>query len=117
MLRGAFHHNGETSERKRLIAGIFNSCHSRCLHLSVPCLLAQLTAHNMVQCCARPHYANAERVRFDRAVSLREERAEPAPLAADTAEEGTRQGEFCGAARARESQRASECMRARARAA
>lgn len=62
MLHRAFHHNGETSERKRLIAGIFNSCHSRCLHLSVPCLLAQLTAHNMVQCRASLHYANAKRV-------------------------------------------------------
>lgn len=62
MLHRAFHHNGETSERKRLIAGIFNSCYSHCLHLSVPCLLAQLTAHNMVQYWASLHYVNAKGV-------------------------------------------------------
>lgn len=50
MLRGAFHHNGGTSEtRKRLVGGIFNSCHSPRLHFYVPCLLAQLTEPNMLQ--------------------------------------------------------------------
>lgn len=74
MLHGAFHHNGETSEtRKRLVGGIFNSCHSHCPHLSIPCLLAQLTAPNMVQCWARLHYANAKgetMVRFNGIVLL-----------------------------------------------
>lgn len=60
-LHRAFHHNGETSERKRLIAGIFNSCHSHCPHLSVPCLLAQLNAHNMVQCWGGLQHANAKK--------------------------------------------------------
>lgn len=62
MLHGAFHHNGETSEtRKRLVGGIFNSCRSHCLPLYVPCLLAQLTAPNMVHCWARLHDANTKR--------------------------------------------------------
>lgn len=40
----------ETSETGMgLVGGIFNLCHSW-LHLYVPCLLAQLTAPNMVQC-------------------------------------------------------------------
>lgn len=56
MLRGAFHHNGERSgTRERLVKGIFNSCHSHCMPLYVPCLLAQLTAPNMVPCSARLH--------------------------------------------------------------
>lgn len=54
MLHGAFHHNGEASGmRERLVEGIFNSCHSYCLHLYVPCLLAQLSAPNMVHCWAK----------------------------------------------------------------
>lgn len=56
MLHGAFHHNGERSgTRERLVKGIFNSCHSHCMPLYVPCLLAQLTAPNMVPCSARLH--------------------------------------------------------------
>lgn len=46
-----------------------------CLHLSVPCLLAQLTAPNMVQCWARLHYANAKgetMVHFNGIVLLRQ---------------------------------------------
>lgn len=39
----------ETSETGMgLVRGIFYLCHS-CLHLSVPCLLAQLIAPNIVQ--------------------------------------------------------------------
>lgn len=76
MLHGALHHNGETTEtRKRLVRGIFNSCHSHCLHFSVPCLLAQLTAPNMVQCWARLHCANAKgktMVHFNGIVLLRQ---------------------------------------------
>lgn len=61
MLQGAFGHNGVRNEtRERLVEGIFNSCHSYCLHLYVPCLLAQLTAPNIVQCWARIHYANTK---------------------------------------------------------
>lgn len=57
MHHGAFHRNGKASgTRERLIEGIFNSCHSYCLHFYVACLLAQLTAPNMVQCRLRLHY-------------------------------------------------------------
>lgn len=57
MHHGAFHHNGKASgTRERLIEGIFNSCYSYCLHFYVACLLAQLTAPNMVQCRLRLHY-------------------------------------------------------------
>lgn len=48
----------ETSETgKGLVRGIFNLCHSS-LQLYVPCLLAQLTAPNMVQRWARLQQPN-----------------------------------------------------------